>query len=162
MNEKKKSLIIFIAAAIVLCGVAAVGGFLMFGRQETRISRFEKLNLQVSGIRISEEYELICQGEQSLLSRYEKFYGNGEEQRRLSGQVTVATAQVIEQLNACAVLKWDGFHGEHPKYVLDGTMFRLELDLGEGKVIHADGSQNFPKHYYELENWLADLLREAE
>ena len=135
----------------------------MFGKQsKAKIAHFERFQLHMSGMRISEEYEMVCNGEQCTLARYEKIYGNAGEERRLSEQTTVATAQVIALLNACEVLRWDGFHGEHPKYVLDGTMFRFVLDLGEGKVIRADGSQNFPKHYHEFENQIISLLREAQ
>ncbi|MBQ3431593.1 MAG: hypothetical protein IJG23_02295 [Clostridia bacterium] len=162
MKEKKKCLVVFIIAAIVLCGALAVGGFLMFGSQKETVNSFERIFLSLQGMRISEEYEIICNGEQSEVSRYQMFYTDGEEERRLTGSAGVSTASVVAKLNECNVIKWDGFHGKHPKNVLDGTMFQFEATINGSRTVTADGSQNFPKHYHEFETWLTALPQSVE
>ena len=66
---------------------------------------------------------------------------------------------VVAKLNAYDVGSWNGFHGKHPKYVLDGTMFTLEASVNGGKRLYADGSENFPRHYHELVQWLGEMCR---
>ncbi|MBO4411374.1 MAG: hypothetical protein J5794_04230 [Lachnospiraceae bacterium] len=46
--------------------------------------------------------------------------------------------------------------------MLDGIMFRLEAFVNGGRRIFADGSQNFPKHYRELTDWLYQTLNRKE
>ena len=58
------------------------------------------------------------------------------------------------------MLSWDGFRGEHPKGVLDGTMFRMEATVNGGRRIRADGSQNFPKGYRELDAGIDEILKD--
>ena len=64
----------------------------------------------------------------------------------------------LQQLNACKVGSWNGFHGAHPKNVTDGIMFTLEATVNGGTRLYADGSQNFPKHYHDFVGWLSEQL----
>ena len=56
-------------------------------------------------------------------------------------------------------MSWDSFHGKHPKGVLDGTMFRFEATVNSGRIIKADGSQNFPSGYRDFESGLYKILQ---
>ena len=68
-----------------------------------------------------------------------------------------STDTVLELLNKCRILSWDGFNGPHPKNVKDGIMFTLKATVNEGKKIYATGSQNFPKHYRDFRDGLNAL-----
>ena len=134
----------------------------MFGNHKESVNSFERVFLSLQGMRISEEYEITCNGEQSTVERYQMFYNTGKEERRLTGKAGVSTASVVSKLNECNILKWDGFHGKHPKNVLDGTMFQFEATLNGARTVKADGSQNFPKHFSEFETWLTALPQSVE
>ena len=69
---------------------------------------------------------------------------------------------MIKLMNACDILGWDGFHGNHPKNVKDGIMFRFEATVNCGQMIHAEGSANFPKGYHEFVRALDAVLAEIE
>ena len=58
------------------------------------------------------------------------------------------------------IRKWDGFHGKHPRGVLDGDMFSFEAVINDGETIHADGSANFPKRFREFCRAVYQLLDE--
>ena len=53
----------------------------------------------------------------------------------------VDTAEFVELVNNCGVIRWDGFHGKHPKNVHDGEMFRFSACVNGEKTIEADGSE---------------------
>ena len=84
-----------------------------------RITELESLNLRLSGMRITEEYEFLVNGEQTEISYYNMSYANSQEERILKKRVAIDTQTVVDKLNEFGVIKWDGFHGKHPKGVLD-------------------------------------------
>ena len=127
-----------------------------------RINTFEKVTLHESWMRGVADFEIVCEGEKSTVTRYDIRFTDGEDVRIPDTVVTCRTETVLDVLNACDLLAWDGFHGKHPKGVLDGTIFRLEATVNEGETIHADGSQNFPKNYRVLKDWIYDRLRESK
>ena len=59
-------------------------------------------------------------------------------------------------------MKWNGFHGKHPRNVRDGEMFTFAAVVNEGEKISADGSENFPKNYRELKERLHVLLESGD
>ena len=65
-------------------------------------------------------------------------------------------------MNNCSVIRWDGFHGEHPKNVKDGIMFDFTATVNGGQTIYADGSANYPKGYNEFVRELNKMLAECE
>ena len=67
---------------------------------------------------------------------------------------------MLDLLNKCSLLSWDGFHGKHPKGVKDGIMFSLQAVLNGGKTIKAEGSENFPRHYRDFTDGLYSLLND--
>ncbi|MBR5739312.1 MAG: hypothetical protein IKY02_04915 [Lachnospiraceae bacterium] len=129
---------------------------------KAELKSLEKLTLCESGMRGTVEYEILPEGEEATVTEYRDRYINGEKERVPERQAHCHTEEVLKVLNDCRLLSWDGFHGPHPKGVLDGKMFRLEAFVNGGRRIFADGSQNFPKHYRELTDWLYQTLNRKE
>ncbi len=125
-----------------------------------KISSFNKILLRLSGMRVTEEYEIICKENRAELSLYVFYYTNGEEERRLKKRAEPDIERIINLLNNCKVIKWDGFVGKNPPGLLDGTMFRFEAEVNEGMRIYASGSNNFPKHYREFTDCLHNMFGE--
>ena len=119
---------------------------------------FETINLRISGMRVTQEYEIICRGGETEILLYQIFYANGKDERRLEKSAVVKTEKIIEILNSCGFSGWNGFKGEHPKNVSDGDMFRLEAVINNSEKIYAEGSANFPKGYSEFKKELNELL----
>ncbi|MBR3149482.1 MAG: hypothetical protein IKF64_04855 [Eubacterium sp.] len=134
-----------------------------YQKPETKIksiTSLESFNLHLSGMRITEEYEIVCEGDKATVSHYVMNYSTGEQKRELESSATLETQAVLDKLDELGVASWNGFHGEHPKGVLDGTMFNLTAYVNGGQKLYADGSQNFPKHFHELEEWFYEVLRD--
>ena len=152
---------------MLLCGVIIAGAVFMFFNKGNggekpaainEITEFESLNLRISGMRGSEEYEIISSGEKSEISYYQIKYINGNDERELRKSAVCNTSEVIDILNVCKAGKWNGFHGKHPKGVLDGRMFTLSASVNGGVKLSAEGSENFPKNYNTFESWLSTKL----
>ncbi len=105
----------------------------MFKREQ--ITSFSEIRLKVSGMRLTEVYEILCCGDDAEVSQYWLSYKNHEDNYNLQKHVTVPAADVIDVLNQCGILKWDGFRGKNP-----------------------DGSNNFPKHYRDFTDVLYRML----
>ena len=127
----------------------------MFKKTEPIIS-FDRVTLRLSGMRCVEEYEIICQGGNSVVSEYMVYYTK-EDERKLLKSAECATEKLIELFNACGVLRWDGFNGPNPRGVRDGWMFNLTAELN-GRTIHASGSNNYPRHYREFKGSIDSIL----
>ena len=154
----KKFLLIFLLVAIA-AGVAFVSVKKFSGRKPPEeIRSFETINLRISGMRVTQEYEIICRSEETEISLYKLYYANGKDERRLEKSATLKTEEMIEILNFCKISGWNGFKGEHPKNVSDGDMFRLEAIINDGERIYAEGSANFPKGYIEFIKELNKML----
>ena len=125
-----------------------------------KITSVESFLLHLSGMRLTSEYEIACDGGTATVSLYYFNYATGEEKRVLEQSASVDTATLLEKLNSFRVADWDGFDGPHPKGVTDGTQFTLEATVNGSDRIYAHGSQNFPKHYHDLTDWLKELLKD--
>ena len=156
----KKFLLIFLLIAIA-AGVAFVSVKKFSGRKHPEeIRSFETINLRISGMRVTQEYEIICRGGETEILLYQIFYANGKDERRLEKSAVVKTEKMIEILNSCGFSGWNGFKGEHPKNVSDGDMFRLEAVINDSERIYAEGSANFPKGYSGFLKELNKLLHD--
>ena len=122
------------------------------------ITDFESINLRFSGMRITEEYEILNKGENSEISHYYIKYTQGGEERELQKRAVCETKEVVDILNECSAGKWNGFQGKHPRGVMDGRMFTLEAKVNGGQKLYADGSENFPKNFNTFERFLNDKL----
>ena len=164
---KKKVLIAI--AGVLAAGLLIAGGVWMFhifkntaggdkAEKIGEITAFETLTLRESGMRVTQEYAAVAKGEKVEITLYRMHYASGKEEKRPEKSGVCTLEAFMHMLNTCKVGSWNGFHGEHPKYVTDGTMFILEASVNGGKRIFADGSQNFPKHYREFVEFLGENL----
>ena len=122
------------------------------------IEKLEKLTLRESGMRFTSERELIMCENGVEVSQYEIRYTKNGDERILIKRGTKSKEAVLKLLNECKGMSWDGFSGAHPRWVKDGIMFSLTAVVNDGKVIRAEGSQNFPKRYREFTDRLNGLL----
>lgn len=128
----------------------------MFNKE--KITSLKKLTLTLSGMRVTEEYEIIGANGRAELSLYTIIYSHGKDERRLEKRAETDIDEIISILNECRVYKWDGFNGKNPPHVLDGTMFTLKAEINNDEKIYAHGSNNYPKNYREFMNHLYELL----
>jgi len=138
----------------------------MFGKNEVRlgytqakIETFSTVTLRESGMRGSSEYEIVMNDNKAEISFYWINYTQGRECRELDRRTVCSKDTVIKLLNDCNIPSWNGFVGNHPKGVLDGTIFTFNASVNQGEKIYAHGSENFPKHYREFINGLYDMIR---
>lgn len=128
--------------------------------KKAQIESFEIITLHTSGMRYSADVEIVMKGDNAEVSQYQIRHRYPENERILEKRVLVSDDIMLKLLNECKLLSWDGFHGKHPRGVLDGTMFSLSAIVNGGKKIRADGSQNFPKHYRDFTGGLYEMLNE--
>ncbi|MBO4919181.1 MAG: hypothetical protein J5365_03395 [Erysipelotrichaceae bacterium] len=131
---------------------------MLFKKKE--ITSFETVYLRISAMRYMHEYEIIADGEKAKLLFYENAWA--DEERIPLKQILCSKDEILQLLNDCAVFRWDGFFGKHPRNVSDGEVFLFQTLVNEGEKIRAEGSENFPKHYSELKNGLRKLLDREE
>ena len=127
-----------------------------------KITSFEEVTLHESGMRFTVDYEIVMKDGEAEVSEYVMNYSGGKPERVLQRRAVCGADAVLAVLNSCKLLSWDGFHGKHPRGVLDGTMFSLKATVNGDSSIIADGSQNFPKHYREFRDWLYMILDQKE
>ena len=126
------------------------------------ITSFETVRLKLSGMRFYTLYEVVNRGETSEVSEYNLARREDENERIPERQAVVKTEDVLAVLNQCSLGMWNGFHGAHPKGVLDGIQFHLEATVNDAKQVKAEGSQNFPKRFDVLRDWFYQTMRAAE
>lgn len=135
-----------------------VSGLFGTKSRQKRIESFEKITLHTSGMRCTVDYEIVMQAGQAELSRYSVRYTQENTERVPERRALVSEQVILQLLNDCQILSWDGFHGKHPRGVKDGTMFSFTAVVNGGRTIRAEGSQKFPKHYRELTQAICDIL----
>ena len=124
-----------------------------------KITSFDRLTLRLIAMRYTCEYEIVCRGDGSVVTRYMMRCVPDGTEMVPEGSVGVPTDEVLRTLNDCGVALWDGFHGKHPRVVRDGTMFRFSATVNGSEEINADGSENFPRHFRELCGYIETKLR---
>ena len=126
------------------------------------ITSFESVEFKLSGMRFTNIYEIFSKDGKAELSLYNLYYGaeTEEDRKRLEKRVVTDNQTIIDLLNECNIIKWDGFSGANPRGVRDGYMFTFTAVVNDGKRIYANGSNNFPKHYHDFTNKLTELLSE--
>ena len=123
-----------------------------------KIASFEIVTLHESGMRFVTEYEMICKDGAVEVTEYGTKYEDGERVRYPVSSASRSCEEVLKLLNDCNIGAWDGFHGKHPRGVLDGIMFSFRAVVNDGKEIKADGSENFPRHYRDFRDALYGIL----
>ena len=126
------------------------------------IVSFESVEFRLSGMRFTNIYEIFNKEGKAELSLYNLFYcaESEEDRKRLEKRVVTDSKTIIDLLNDCGIIKWDGFSGANPRGVRDGYMFTFTAVVNDGRRIYANGSNNFPKHYHDFTNKLTELLSE--
>ena len=132
----------------------------MMRKNSAEITSFETVTLHIGGSRIPIDYEITMKEGEAELTLYGMRYFSGGHDRVPEMRVLFSEKEALSLLNGCDLLSWDGFYGEHPKYVLDGTAFSLEAVVNN-KRITANGSENFPKHFWDLENGMREILEQG-
>ena len=152
---------------LVTAGIVTGVCFMFFGNSGKinigkSVTDIEFISLRLSGMRMTEEFEIKADGDKAELSYYIFSYANGQEEKVLKKRTECDTAELIDLLNSFDFVRWNGFNGKHPAGVLDGTMFSLRATLNGGQILKADGSENFPKHFREFRQWLYEAFRDIE
>ena len=127
-------------------------------KKHETVTDFSSLALRLSGMRGSREYRILCRDEETEITLCRAQYASGAEKWVPEKQVLCQTAEMIRILNDCRFLSWDGFHGKHPRGVLDGTQFFLKGTVNGDQTVTADGSQNFPRGFRDLTDALHQIL----
>ena len=104
-----------LSASTVLCGRA-------YDCRKT-ITSIETMTLTLQGMRFCSVYEITNEDGKTELRRFRKVYSNGLDTLELETSAVCDITDFIELMNTCGVIRWDGFHGKHPKNVNDGIMF---------------------------------------
>lgn len=126
------------------------------------VTSVETMTLTLRGMRGGFVYKFEHEGDVAELQRHRETYRDGEDMLVLEASAPCGVQTMIDLMNTCGILRWDGFHGKHPKNVSDGIMFRFEATVNGGQTIIADGSANFPKGYHEFVRALDAMLAEQE
>ena len=127
-----------------------------------KIKSFEIVTLHTSGMRHVTDYEIVMDGDEAEVSQYAVGYRDGEKVRQLEKRAVCSAKRALKLMNKCRLLSWDGFHGQRPKGIEDGTDFIFKATVNEGKEIYATGSQRFPPYYRDFKDGLYEILRGAE
>ena len=149
-----KKIIIITVSCVLICGLIIAGAIMFFNRNNND----NNTSTVSSKLKSIESFEKINNGVSSDILFYVYRYSGGEEERSLEKSAVCDTESIINILNECKVYKWNGFHGKHPKNVLDGKMFDFSASVNNGINIRADGSANFPDNYNEFISWLGEQL----
>lgn len=120
---------------------------LRFFRKE-QVDSVREVSLRTAGMRATHQYVIKPESGQLRLERYREAFADG--QTVLEKSVMWETEALVALMNECRVLRWDGFHGKHPRGVSDGVMFQFSATVNGGRTVRAQGSANFPKGYREF------------
>lgn len=139
-----------------------LGLFGCCGNSQKLITSVEEMSLTLRTMGGGCVYQFTDEGDATELRYYREVYSGEETVLVLENSVVCDKQVMIALLNACNIMRWDSFHGKHPKNVTDGTMFVFTAMVNGGKTIYADGSANFPKGYHEFVKALNEMLAAAE
>ncbi len=127
--------------------------------KKEKVRSYDEICYRLSGMRGSREYEIISQERTAEISEYAIRYA-GEETRTLEQRVLCDNEMMIEILNVCDIMSWNGFSGKHPFGVKDGEMLDFKALVNDGKIVAANGSENFPKNFREFHKEICRILNE--
>ena len=119
---------------------------------------FSRITIEFSGMSHFYEVEAVCTGSVTEVSRYGRHWG--DDARYLEGKGECDTGEFVALLNGCDLVGWDGFNGEHPPGLMDGSMFRLEAVVNGDHRITAGGSGIVPGGISRLEDEFHRIIEE--
>ncbi len=124
------------------------------------VTSVEGMTLTLNGMRGEWVYQF--DGDTEELRRCRVVYSDGEDELLPEASMFCSKQTMLDLFSTSEIQHWNGFHGEHPKNVLDGIMFHFEAAVNEGQIIVADGSANYPKGYHDFVRTLNEMLAEHE
>ena len=124
---------------------------------------FKRITLRINGMMAStREYEVL----KTVLGMEASMYDGSWQFNKMVSRKSCRQASerynrqsyefFCEKLEQWGVRKWDGFSGSNPD-VLDGEMFSLDIELEDGSLMSAHGSNAYPPNYGRFEEMLRDL-----
>ena len=144
---------------LMLISVFGIGGCSV-GFSKT-VTSVESVTLSLNWFGGASDYEITNRdGEVEIKYFNDEYYEDEGFVSEIKQTATCDEEKFIELMNNSKVMKWDGFHGEHPMGVMDGTSFSFTAVVNDGHKIYADGSQNFPDGYNEFFVGLHTILDE--
>lgn len=145
----------------VLMSSALFGLFGCFGEKKA-VTSVEAMSLTLRGMWGGTVYELSVSDGRTELVLYSEKYDGEKNYLAPERSATCEISDIVSLMNDCGVMRWNGFHGKHPKNVCDGIMFIFKASVNGGEAISANGSENFPKGYREFVNGLDGILEKGE
>ena len=119
-----------------------------------------EMTLTLTGMRGEWVYQF--DGDTEALRRCRVVYSNGEDELVPEASMFCSKQTMLDLFSACEIHRWNGFHGEHPRHVQDGIMFRFEAAVNGGQTICADGSANYPRGYHDFVRTMDEMLAEHD
>ena len=119
-----------------------------------------EMTLTLTGMRGEWVYQF--DGDTEELRRCRVVYSNGEDELVPEASMSCSKQTMLDLFYACEIHRWNGFHGEHPRHVQDGIMFRFEAAVNGGQTICADGSANYPRGYHDFVRTMDEMLAEHD
>ena len=129
------------------------------GGTKKPVASVEAVTLTVRGMRGGFVYKFEAEDDRSVLLYYREVYAGEKNELVLEGSAPCGADRMTELMNSCGVIRWDGFHGKHPKNVRDGIMFTFTATVNGELTIRAEGSENFPSGYREFVQALNSMLK---
>ena len=127
--------------------------------EEKKIRSLTTLLLHTSGMRETNEFEIIMRDDKAEVCLYTVKYSQDGDVRIPEKIVICDMDTVIKLCGDCDIISWDGFDGQLPDDVLDGIDFTLKATVNGFRTIFAKGSENFPPHFIQSLNGLYEILR---
>ncbi len=132
------------------------------GKSPETVTSIETMTLIRRGMRGGTVLEFVLDGDHTELRCYREVISAGGTTLVPEASVVVEEQVMAELMNRCGILRWDGFHGKHPRRVLDGIVFTFTASVNGGQTVRADGSANFPGGYREFVQALDGMLAASE
>lgn len=128
--------------------------------EKKQVETFQSVLVRESGMRVTEEYEIINKGDICEIALYQlvPVPGTYDDERTLLRRAEYNTQEFVDLMNECGFVSWNGFDGKHPKNVSDGIMFSLFAVINDGMKVNAKGSENFPKNYKKFMGEVKNIL----
>ena len=105
------------------------------------------------------EYEIININNKLQVSRYEgNFRNNNNKEKYIDKKNTIDCKEFNQFLNDINILSWNNFN-ESNSDILDGESFNLYLKTKNNEIIEAHGNNSFPPKYFDLINYICEILK---
>ena len=157
----KKDVAVIIVLSVIALGLVAacvlIFGF-GIGASSKKVTDFDEIFLTTSpGRGKTTRYIIVCDDDETEISIKVTTSAKGDNGSTISG--VCDTEDMIELLNDCEVLSWDGFDEVDKKS--SGIEFDFEAVIN-GKEIEAEGRGKYPKNFEDFVEGVEELLVGSE